>query len=246
MKQRLIFCGTGGYHPSERRHTASLLLPDRGIAFDAGTGFFRVPGHLTVPNLDVFLTHAHLDHVCGLTYILVPLLNQTIHRVRVYGTRATLDAVQAHIFASEIFPVIPQFEWLELPDRVSVSDGGSLTWHPVAHPGGAVGFRIDWPNQSMAYITDTTAPGDYSDFVRGVDLLIHECYFPDSQSAWAAKTGHSAATPVAELARAAGARRLVLVHTDPQHTIDDPIGLTAIRQIFPETLLADDELELSF
>ena len=54
---RLIFLGTGGYHPSERRHTASVLLPDIGVALDAGTGFFRVQGRLNTPTLDVFLTH---------------------------------------------------------------------------------------------------------------------------------------------------------------------------------------------
>ena len=64
---KLIFLGTGGYHPNERRHTASVLLPEEGIALDAGTGFFRVQGRLKTPGLDVFLTHGHLDHICGLS-----------------------------------------------------------------------------------------------------------------------------------------------------------------------------------
>jgi ribonuclease BN (tRNA processing enzyme) len=98
----------------------------------------------------------------------------------------------------------------------------------------------------MAYITDTTAPGEYVDFIRGVDLLIHECYFPDELADWALKTGHSAATPVAELARDAKVGRLVLVHVDPQRSDDDPIGLANVRAIFPNAEIAEDLMELEF
>ena len=35
---RLMFLGTGGYHPTESRHTACLFQPETGLVFDAGTG----------------------------------------------------------------------------------------------------------------------------------------------------------------------------------------------------------------
>ena len=78
------------------------------------------------------------------------------------------------------------------------------------------------------------------------DVLIHECYFPDNLSEWAAKTGHSAATPVAQLAKAANVGRLLLVHVDPQRPDDDPVGMDAIRSIFPKTELAEDLMEIEF
>lgn len=243
---RLIFSGTGGYHPNERRQTASLLLPEIGVALDAGTGFFRVPGKLQTSTLDIFLTHAHLDHVCGLTFILVPMLRGDITRVRVFGSAATLAAVKTHLLANEMFPVVPDFEWHELEADVTLADGSVLRWIPLVHPGGSVGFRIDWPDRSMAYITDTTAPGDYTEFIRGVDVLVHECYFPDELTEWAAKTGHSSATPVAKLARAAQVGRLLLVHVDPQRPDNDPIGMADIRKIFPNAELAEDLLEIDF
>jgi hypothetical protein len=64
---RVEFLGTGGYHPNERRHTACVLLPEIGLAFDAGTSVFRLPPRLESKELDVFLSHAHLDHIAGLT-----------------------------------------------------------------------------------------------------------------------------------------------------------------------------------
>ena len=112
--------------------------------------------------------------------------------------------------------------------------------------GGSLGFRIDWPDRSLAYITDTTAPGRYAEFVRGVSLLVHECYFPDELSDWAITTGHSSASAVAQLARAAGVGQLVVVHVDPQRADDDPIGLAHIQNIFPNATLAEDLEELDF
>jgi len=100
----------------------------------------------------------------------------------------------------------------------------------------------------MAYVTDTTAAVDaaYVERIRGVDLLIHECYFPDGEEEWAQTTGHSCTTPVAEVARTAGVGRLVLVHVNPLSTDDDPIGLDIARAIFPKTELGEDRMELVF
>lgn len=245
---RLIFLGTGGYHPNERRHTASLLLPDIGVAFDAGTAFFRVQERLQTKELDVFLTHAHLDHVCGLTFFLVPVMRGDVERVRVHGTAAVLAAVREHLFAPALFPVDPPFEWCELSADTPcpLADGGLLQWTSLEHPGGSVGYRIDWPDRSLAYITDTTAPGNYLAFIQDVDVLIHECYFPDEMQDWAAQTGHSSASAVADVAQQSGARRLYLVHADPQNPNDDPIDIERIRQRVPAAELAEDLLEIEF
>jgi ribonuclease Z len=64
--------------------------------------------------------------------------------------------------------------------------------------------------------------------------------FPRRHAGLGSKNGHSSATAVAKVAQAAGAKRLYLVHTDPQHPEDDPIELDSIRRIFPATELAED------
>jgi len=131
---------------------------------------------------------------------------------------------------------------------VPLPDGGRLTHFPLVHPGGTVGYRLDWPGHSMAYVTDTTATvdADYVDRIRDVDLLIHECYFPDASADWAAKTGHSCTTPVAEVAHRAEVGRLVLVHQNPLCNEQDAIGVDTARKIFPNTELGDDLMELVF
>ncbi|MEX2287923.1 MAG: MBL fold metallo-hydrolase [Planctomycetaceae bacterium] len=236
---RIEFLGTGGFFANERRQTACVMLPEIGLVFDAGTSVFRIAQKLVNPELDIFLSHAHLDHVVGLTSLLVPLMSGKIKAARVHASKQYLAAVQEHLFAEAIFPILPRFEFVELKDSVAVG-GGVLSHIPLVHPGGSTGFRIDWPQKSLAYITDTCVDGSYTEFVRGVDVLIHECYYPDQMSEWSAKTGHSNTTPVAELARDADVGRLMLVHIDPHRPGDDPIGIDTARKIFPRTEVAED------
>lgn len=245
---KLLFLGTTGYHPNERRQTACLMLPELGVVLDAGTGLFRIRQHLTAPSLDIFLTHAHLDHVVGLTFLFDVLYQKTMKHVFVHGEAEKLREIDQHLFSPLLFPVKPPFEYRPLSQRVRLADGAELTHFPLEHPGGAIGFRIDWPDRSLAYVTDTTArPGAaYLEQIRGVDVLVHECYFPDGWEDKAELTGHSCTTPVAEAARAAGVGRLLLVHVNPLSTDDDPIGLDVARAIFPAVEIAEDGQEIEF
>jgi len=246
---RVIFLGTGGYHPNARRQTAGALLPELGLLFDAGTGLYRLSERLVERNVTIALTHAHLDHVCGLTYLLAPLHTGAVRRLRVLGSRRTLEAVRAHLFAGAIFPVLPEAEWIAIDEtaEIELPGGAILTHRPLlSHPGESVAYRLRWKDpqsgqrRSLGYVTDTTVDGSYVDFIRGVDLLIHECYFPDEQRHWADTTGHSHTSAVARLAAEAEVGRLLLTHIDPLRDGDDPIGLAAARSIFPAVEIAED------
>ncbi len=245
---RLILLGTSGYHPSDRRHTACLLIPECGVMLDAGTAVYRAGRYVETPELDIFLTHAHLDHVVGLTYLFSVVRAHPLREVRVHAAPEKLAALEAHLFAPAIFPARPPCQFVPLEHEVTLEGGGKLTHFPLRHQGGSMGFRLDWPGHSMAYVTDTTADPEaaYVRNLRGVDLLVHECYFPDARADWARQTGHSHATPVAQVARQAGVKRLVLVHTDPVAEEEDPVGLDAVRAIFPHTELGYDLLTVEF
>lgn len=245
---KLILLGTTGYHPNERRHTPCMMIPECGVMLDAGTAMFRAARFLQTSELDVFLTHAHLDHVIGLTYLFSLVYVHPLDRITVHGAEEKLAAIEEHMFCEQLFPQRPPYESRPLAAEVPLCGGGRLTHFPLEHQGGSIGFRLDWPGHSMAYVTDTTAApdADYVQHIRGVDLLVHECYFPDERADWARKTGHSSTTPVAQVARQADAGRLVLVHLNPLSTEDDPIGLEVARAIFPKTELGEDLMEVEF
>lgn len=251
---RVQILGSGGYFPNERRHTACYYLPESAAVLDAGTGAFRLLDRLTSDELDVFLTHAHLDHICGLTYLLLPMAQGQLRSVRVYGPAATLEAVRTHLFSQPVFPVMPEFSFCPLEEhpQVQLRDGALLTHQPLtSHPGGSSAFRIDWaqtstrPARSLAYVTDTVVDDSYTRMIQGAEVLLHECYFSDEMAEWADKTGHSHTSSVARLAQQAGVGRLCLIHVNPQQSIADPIRLEVARAIFPSTQIAEDLAEIS-
>jgi ribonuclease Z len=245
---KLILLGTGGYFPTSRRHTACLMLPEVGVVLDAGSGMCRIGRHLETEQLDVFLSHAHLDHISGLTYLVNLVPANVLARTTVHGETAKLAAVREHLFAEPIFPVAPPFRFAPLAESSALLEGGALRHFPLAHPGGSVGFRLDWPNHSMAYVTDTTADvnADYLEQIRGVDLLVHESYFAEDINDLPANTGHSSLVRAAEVASAANVWRLVIVHIDPQIEDDSAFDLAAARQVFADTAIGVDGMELEF
>lgn len=244
----LLPLGTGGYHPSERRHTACFIAPPSGLMLDAGTGLFRARPYLPEKQLDIFLTHAHLDHVSGLTYLLDILHGRDDLLVRVHADPVKMSAIRKHLFSRFIFPVLPRCEWVEIAPVTTLVDGGKLTYFPLTHPGGSLGFRIDWPGCSLAYITDTTASAnsEYVLNIRGVNLLVHECNFPDGMEQQAALTGHSTASEVARVAKAAEVGKLAVVHFDPSAPQNDDIILGQIRAQFSRVELAQDLQAITF
>jgi len=239
------FLGTTGYHPNDRRQTTCIMIPEAGIILDAGTGAYRVRDLIQTDSLAIFLTHAHLDHCIGLTYFFDVLHEKEVDTVEVYGESDKLDAIREHLFAKPMFPAIPPFQWKALQgDSIGLPDEGKLTWTELKHPGGSVGYRLDWPDKSFAFITDTTASLDapYLEFVRGVDLLIHECNFSNGYEEQAIVTGHSCLTSVAEISRAGEVGMTVLTHFNGLDDSDQPVDVKEVQSIFDRMYLAEDRM----
>lgn len=78
----------------------------------------------------------------------------------------------------------------------------------------------------------------------GADLLVHEATFSHEDLVRARETGHSTAREAAELATAAGVKRLVLSHISPRYSREAPELLAEARMYFAETLIARDGMEV--
>jgi ribonuclease Z len=244
----VVLLGSGGYFPTSQRQTSCVLLPDVGVVLDAGTGVSRLGKYLRTERLDVFLTHAHLDHVAGLTYLINVVPAEVARNTTVHGEAVKLAAIREHVFSELIFPVAPTFRLEPLDGIHPLPDGGSLSHFGLKHPGGSIGFRLDWPGHSMAYVTDTIADpnADYVHHIRGVDLLIHEAYFVGDAGDLPSITGHSCLSAVVEVAAAAGVGRLVLVHIDPNVESSPEVDMHKARRVFEKTEFGFDGMEMEF
>ncbi len=216
---KLHCLGTAGYHPNEKRQTSCYYVPEANLLLDAGTGLFRISDRLASSELNLFLSHAHLDHVIGITFFLEIMALTKLKKVRIYGEEEKLKTIRNHLFAPLLFPILPDVEWISLEEKGNpiLLEKGKVTWFPLEHPGGCVGYRFDFPNHSLAYVTDTFSTSDaaYWQILKDVDLLLHECNFRDDQAGFAKETGHSHPHVVVQSALAAGIKHLVLTHFDP-------------------------------
>lgn len=221
------------------------MIPEHGIIFDAGTGLFRARDLICTNTIDIFMSHVHLDHSVGLTFLYDVLWDKNVDRVTVHLDGSKIPAVEEALYHKDLFPVGPNYE-LKALDKgaVEIAGGISVSHCSLEHPGGSIGYRLQHPDGSLAYITDTIArqDADYIEFIAGVDVLIHECYFPDGWEDRAELTGHSCLTPVANVAAAAKAKQTYLVHINPLNGSDEPLDLNSVKEIYSDLTVAEDRL----
>lgn len=243
---KVVLLGTAGYHPNERRHTSCILLPEIGLMLDAGTALFRAGKQLQGTSLDILLTHTHLDHVVGLTYLFDLVREHPLDVIRVHAAPEKCRAIDEHLLSPLLFPAKLPFELRPLLGPIELVGGGCCRFFELDHPGGALGFRIDCAGRSLAYVTDTMADPSaaYVEQIRGVNLLIHECYATDNQQEFARQTGHSWPSAVAQTAAAARVGRLVLTHLNPLLDTSTPAWLDAARRCFPNLSVAEDGMKI--
>ena len=101
------------------------------------------------------------------------------------------------------------------------------------------------PSSRYAYCSDTIYQNKLISLIEGVDLLYHESTFADDNKARAKETFHSTAIQAATIAQKAQVGKLMLGHFSARY-MDDSIFLQEAREIFPDTILANESLKIKF
>ena len=189
MRIKVLGC-SGGVGPGLR--TTSLLL-DEHTLIDAGTGV----GDLSLEEMRrirrVFLTHSHLDHVCGLAFLADNLFDETAQPVEVYGSAATLSALRTHLFNWVLWPDFsalptpqaPLIQFRELPagQDCALGEAGSLHAFEVLHTVPGYGYAITSNRGGVfAFTGDTTSCESLwlaLNALPRIDHLMIDIAFPD-------------------------------------------------------------------
>jgi len=106
----------------------------------------------------------------------------------------------------------PDFGRLQRGEAVVALDGKTV------EPGHVVGPSR--PGRRMALSGDTRPCEAMVEAAKDADVLIHESTFSDDEQERALETRHSTAREAGRIAKAAGARRLILTHLSSRHDTD--------------------------
>ncbi len=97
--------------------------------------------------------------------------------------------------------------------------------------------------RKFVYTGDTRPFPGFSSFAAEADLVVHEATFDDALAEKAEVDGHSTPGQAAAQAKTANAKRLVLTHISARYS-DVTLLLEQAKKVFPNTLVAEDFLEL--
>ena len=100
------------------------------------------------------------------------------------------------------------------------------------------------PGLKVVYAIDTRPAESVKSIAKGADLLIHDGGFTEDRSPKAQEYYHSTAREASQLAKAAGVKRLALIHISAV-TRDDSVLLREARKVFRPTIVPKDFQVLS-
>ncbi len=225
------------------------------IVLDCGTGARELGRELLRSGprplrLHLFIGHTHWDHIQGFPFFAPAFLAGA--EVNIYaplGFQKSLGAAMAGQMESSYFPVKlkdlrSHIHFTELDEGFFRVGDVLVETQYLNHTAPTIAYRLSTRHATVAYAADHEPfwmpgegflhPGDlrHVGFLRDADLLIHDAQYTHEEYKDRLGWGHSPIEYVADVALAAGARRLALFHHDPSHddrTVETIEGIVRAR-----------------
>lgn len=231
--------------------------------FDAGTGIRGLGRELLrrgCTSATLLLSHTHWDHINGFPFFAPAFSPDFALRIlagHLFGKAGGIRAVLANQMDNPTFPVplsamrgTVSFDDFAAGDILDLAPGVVIRTAALHHPNGATGYRLEHGGISVCVVTDTEhIPGrpdaNVLGLIAGADLVIYDSTYTDAEFPAKVGWGHSTWQEGVRLAQAAGAKRLVIFHHDPDH--DDAfmaVVEAAAQALLPGTVVAREGMTL--
>jgi len=228
MKINVLGC-SGAEFPG---HNPAGFLLDGKILLDAGTLTHVLDRKAQSKIKDIFITHAHLDHVRGISFLADNIIvEKRKQRVNIISIASVISTIRKHLLNNSLWPdfsMIPDYQHAVLrystlrEGRPIKVNGYSISAYKVNHSVPAVGYLVEDRNSRRFFYTGDTGPTDATWEKIGdrkLDCLIIEVSFPNRMSEMAAITGHLTARLLKEEIQKIKQMpdRIYITHLKPQH-----------------------------
>ena len=204
---------------------------DPTLVLDAGTGLRTLTARLSTRAYHgaIVLSHMHWDHVQGIPFFAAGDRHASVVDLYIPAQRGeTGRQLLSRMMSPPLFPIEPgglHGDWsFHTLDEGEYEIGGfTVRSADLAHKGGrTLGYRIEDAAGSVAYLPDHGPVQGTSDealaLVAGVDVMLHDAQFLESERAVADEYGHATVDEAIRLAVDGGVGQLVLFHHSPVRT----------------------------
>jgi len=210
---RIIFLGTNGWYDTQTGNTVCVLIETNSeyVILDAGYGFYKIEQYIkSLKPIYLFLSHFHLDHVCGFH-----ILNRfNFHQgIDVYGPKGLEKFLKVLInqpFTAKLDDLKTEIRLHELKSTTTLPF--PVLFKRLIHSTQCLGYRFLLENKAISYCTDTGICNNLNALAKEADLLIAECSYRSGQKdeQWP----HLNPEEAAGLAKETQAKKLALIHFD--------------------------------
>ncbi|MFA6423768.1 MAG: ribonuclease Z [Candidatus Magasanikbacteria bacterium] len=240
---KIIFLGTNGWYDSAVGSTVSALIDskDAYIILDAGFGIVKARDYIKEDKpVYLFLTHFHMDHVCGLHALSRLNIKQPLTIFSHSGLKKMLKTIFDHPYAMPLSDMSFQIKTVELKEGNFIQPI-KFECRSLDHIDYTFGYRFYLEDKIISYCSDTKPCINDIKLADGADLLIHECGWNirPADDFW----GHTDPEGAGEVAAKARAKKLCLTHFGPnafETRAKRFDGQKRARKIFKNTLSAFD------
>jgi phosphoribosyl 1,2-cyclic phosphodiesterase len=235
-----------------------LILDDRIIIFDAGTGVRMLGDCLLNRGIKDYLflqSHTHWDHINGFPFF-APVYCDDVN-IEIHAGHLGHTVGIQHVLSSQMCqPTFPvpfdalsasiSFRDFNAGESFDLGDGIIVKTAPLNHPDGGTGYRIEYQGASVCYVTDTEhklgeMDQNILELIQDADLVIYDSTYTDEDFHKYVGWGHSTWQEGIRLCRQANAKQLVVFHHDPSHndTFMDNIAEQA-KQVWENVIIAQE------
>ena len=215
------------------------------IVVDAGSGIRRL-GLKAIKarrrTVNLIFTHSHWDHILGFPFFKPAYIPGTT--LNLFGcpfAQASIRNLLSSTMSPPYFPVKIEDLKAELVYHGACTgpfDIGPVHVTPIllSHPNQGIGYKFAEDGKTFVFLTDNELTyrhpgglsfGEYVEFSRGADLLIHDAEYTREEYQATEGWGHSVYDDALRLAEEAHVRQFGLFHHNQERTdagIDEIVG----------------------